>query len=1083
MVLKQILTIFTLLFLSTTWANEELCEKIGGDYHAQKNSCYCYWIEDYVDPLKENASKLCLGEMASIAGKIQLISSMNNSTKKCFIEDSVAKEIANPNISCPYWMHSKLNDYRENGWIIDSPKKMCKIEMSIKNDPFTSYKDLEHYLATNSSTTVEAPSNMFSKCLRQRNTINGGEDFSDKERKLLVVEYYTNSNRLKNGRLAAIEAVASIDSLLDGPPQGDSFWSKHNNTCEDKHITSSIILCRHHKNKCKPKGGLDSLALEVKDAFLFLKELDDSNESEQKKSEYRAVFEQLYPWLKGSTFKKLIRDNGANAKYALKRQLQESRKKNISRLSKFKKATACLNSHVKDPSICDGLEETIKEAPLFSFEVSKLEYDEKDNLISSKAEQDDFMKSFFTKGYQDTLSCVQSIKKERDFSDSAIHDFAIDSALTIGTMGLGSVAAGSKAIISSASAGGKLAKVATKAKNFKNFLKTPRGMAYASLSSIDLSRSVKAMTYSMIDACSVDLDSSSSTHTSLNTCPDSISDRKGTNTSSDFRKCLLTGIISGAALTLPYTSKVAFDATKRLSSFLPIVSRLDIKNKKIILDLKKRGIDPTKVSFEDASRLSDEERRAISQYLSLKVTGKKLSDTQLDAVIRAHEIGEEFEHLGFYTQKSIGLKGKTLASAGISKELRKSLLDNGIAGKSLTLEKYIENKKLLNQKIKDLLAGRNTSELNPLETSSLKELLTKVKRLDEIAKSFSINPSTNKYDSKFLNAKINEINSSIISVKSGGDVNEELLEKLRKKRSFWENERLWSNGIGKSSAKALSSNELEKLAKEFQVSMRAISDKETFNSSMSTKFFDQLELSSKDISNGQVLGGRSNALKVTVDNQESVVMKMADADGVNVDGEVAAYLLDKDIFGLGVIPPAKKVQVEQGEAVVSAFVKNSYTDDALAKLGHLKKTQQYIDDQASVNALNYIYGNKDFTSENVLNVVVKENGVNTLKSQVGIDFGQGFGRYRSPSSDGVFKSKGTFNQQSKKLKANPEDYIPRDKGFIQRVRLYSESPVGKRMFMNDVRDSLSKSDVNLSDEAIENMYDRVRFLNSFIQGN
>lgn len=101
------------------------------------------------------------------------------------------------------------------------------------------------------------------------------------------------------------------------------------------------------------------------------------------------------------------------------------------------------------------------------------------------------------------------------------------------------------------------------------------------------------------------------------------------------------------------------------------------KSKRALVNIKKAGALGDKADLADSAVLRMGDRSKAAEAI-LK---RKLNPEEVKALKAAHEVGINEGHGYFtYTQKEIAEKADILAKAGFSKEERRSLLENGIAG-------------------------------------------------------------------------------------------------------------------------------------------------------------------------------------------------------------------------------------------------------------------------------------------------------------------------------------------------------------------------------------------------------------------
>ena len=301
----------------------------------------------------------------------------------------------------------------------------------------------------------------------------------DPERKkLLVAEHYSNSARLKVAAISSLENMAAIDSVLGKSALKDI-------DCSKSEMPNLAKSCEKLKG-CQSRGGLEEQAKELQSIYpqyIALKKevskLNSSNalsamsmgpayvtnpaqmsamkEQSDKSSENQKkilALEAMYPALTGKVFKSTLDTSKTNFQEALQSQLEKSREKIAEQFKDYQKGINCMNGK---SGTCDQFDKTIKSAPPLDIQAFK-----RGEVLS--------VEDSHVQSYLGAVGCRQKIREVHKNQNEALKDLAVGTALTIGTMGLGSIAATAKLASSSAETAVQAAQFASRARMASNAL-------------------------------------------------------------------------------------------------------------------------------------------------------------------------------------------------------------------------------------------------------------------------------------------------------------------------------------------------------------------------------------------------------------------------------------------------------------------------------------------------------------------------------------------------------------------------------------------------------------------------------------
>jgi len=292
-------------------------------------------------------------------------------------------------------------------WLADgNPKELCTAA-KVTDPVFINPDKLdEHYQSFTSSLIPQF--NKFNKgCLNKWNTLSDQRD--------VISFYYYGQTRILSDGLSTLNSIAALDAKL-GEPVLEGV------NCEDSNRLSPV--CNKLKS-CGTESGLKQDVEDTKMAMSLIEAMKDE-EDEEKKFQVEQGLYRLYPWLQGKEFKANLNKNklsdDSHIEKAIKSQYKATRDSLKKRIAKNKKLSACLEGRNNN---CDKFKEELSslvKAPVMG-----------DNKTAE---------SILGKHYINQQSCMQKQYETKKSADDSVDDFAFGAAVTVGTMGLGSIAAG-----------------------------------------------------------------------------------------------------------------------------------------------------------------------------------------------------------------------------------------------------------------------------------------------------------------------------------------------------------------------------------------------------------------------------------------------------------------------------------------------------------------------------------------------------------------------------------------------------------------------------------------------------------------
>lgn len=349
------------------------------------------------------------------------------------------------------------DDYCSNALskLTDTPDA-AELSKRLASHPMTSFGDKGESLSESCLSSVQDP----------------------ERKKLLVAEYHSNTARLKMASLSSLENMAAIDSILGKNSLQDV-------DCSQSGMPHLEGNCKKLKS-CQARGGLEQQAKEIQDIYpqyialkkevsnlnssnalsamsmgsgyvsnpaqiSAMKERSDKSSENQKKI---LALEAMYPALTGKVFNSTFDPSKQNFQEALRSQFEKSRQKISEQFNDYQKGIRCMSG--KSGS-CDHFDKTMKSAPPLNIQAFK--------RGAGLSVEDSHVQS-----YLGAVECRQKIREVHENQNEALKDLAVGTALTIGTMGLGSIAATAKLASTSAETAVQAAQFASRARMASNAL-------------------------------------------------------------------------------------------------------------------------------------------------------------------------------------------------------------------------------------------------------------------------------------------------------------------------------------------------------------------------------------------------------------------------------------------------------------------------------------------------------------------------------------------------------------------------------------------------------------------------------------
>ena len=616
--------------------------------------------------------------------------------------------------SCPkFIIEQQILRDKKSSLTADSPDEVCSIESFVSR--FKSADEFESYIQNNPffselNTKQGSTPFHFSSCLSQRistpldlgrtSLSRSTRTLPEDKQELAVAEYYYSLKRLSDGAERSLDNITAIDLMIG-----------EGGLLEDVPCRSFDAVSRGVKSQCKSvkqcskgssKGGSSEnsvLEESAKDTLLALqgieaiereirklkgpraRNLSKNRKKIQELRERQKNIQSLYPWTLGKVFQDSYNQNDY-INYAksseevknqmevqmaglIKSQLAHTRGKLKERKEDLLKATACIKG--KD-SFCEELDmdKILAHTPAINHEDvfererrkelrKKLE-EQGLNPEEEKEHKRLAVQGAYTEALFDQVDCLQEQRKAVKEVNKELSFLALDTAIVIGTMGLGTAVVAGKLALRVGGAVSK-AKKLTKAKRLQNL-----GVfgTDASLSAPYMKEAMNICEDKINQLEETVMDEQRAEETANKEEPGKKCERLtvGAKHTSDVKSCILQASLASLPITLPILGLSGLAVVKKLrgaKTNSPAVS-------------SSPAVSNSSVAPSSATDKAEE------------VLGLRLNPEQRRAVEEAHLVGQRergkngaLAGIGNYTEDQLRRKTEILKKAGFSKKQRRTL--------------------------------------------------------------------------------------------------------------------------------------------------------------------------------------------------------------------------------------------------------------------------------------------------------------------------------------------------------------------------------------------------------------------------
>ena len=423
--------------------------------------------------------------------------------------------------SCPkFIIEQQILRDNKSSLTADSPDEVCSIESFVSR--FKTADEFETYIQNNPffselNTKQGSTPFHFSSCLSQRistpldlgrtSLSRSTRTLPEDKQELAVAEYYYSLKRLADGAERSLDNITAIDLMMgeggllkdvpcrsfDAVSRGVKSQCSSIKQCSKGNSSENSILEESAKDTLLALQGIEAIEREIRKLKgPRARNLSKNRKKIQELRERQKNIQSLYPWTLGKVFQDSYNQNDY-INYAksskevksqmevqmaglIKSQLTHTRGKLKERKEDLLKATACIKG--KD-SFCEELDmdKILAHTPAINHEDvfergRRKELRKKSEEQSLSAEEKKEWRRLLTKaGSADTLfdqvDCLQEQRKAVKEVNKELSFLALDTAIVIGTMGLGTAAVAGRLALRVGGAVSK-AKKLTKAKRLQN---------------------------------------------------------------------------------------------------------------------------------------------------------------------------------------------------------------------------------------------------------------------------------------------------------------------------------------------------------------------------------------------------------------------------------------------------------------------------------------------------------------------------------------------------------------------------------------------------------------------------------------
>ena len=391
------------------------------------------------------------------------------------------------------YLEGYIRDLQTHGIVLEDPATLTKISLGSGPQVLAQLtsEELEMIYATNEETSFGAPSNLITCYLKDFKIPeiyfhidpetfeaipgNGNPILDEELKKGAVALYYSQSNSLILGSLSAMEGINAIGGLIGY--DSNTFAAMH--VLESSNIDKISNKAKNYETEDR-KENFDDLVIQTTDALIAVKGLEEAkakafNEATENTlgcnvlpsvtpdEEYADflidqgekldslinLLYQLYPWIKGQEF----RSNLGNEPVSYRNPIDcEIRKEwiytgttNEVRAAMIAQFNANRDGLIDYLHNADSMLKALNDPDTDYFAVKTEMNDllkKSPGFVKLKVDKSDlqYLKKIMANGYLDLQEETKEFVDARDESDVRIRDFAVVTALTVATVGIGSAA-------------------------------------------------------------------------------------------------------------------------------------------------------------------------------------------------------------------------------------------------------------------------------------------------------------------------------------------------------------------------------------------------------------------------------------------------------------------------------------------------------------------------------------------------------------------------------------------------------------------------------------------------------------------
>lgn len=659
------------------------CSEVSGVY-APETGCFCPTLNEFISLNRESEKQRCQGSFA----EAQMNSLLEINSREPFRKNCEGVCLENSTqFGCPRILNARLfqDQERSHLGIISSPASECETNETITPSELEADINQSNFIESFTPSKLVSSPSCLPQTINQQDGRSGRghrgrvtrREVTPKDKTRFVADYYYSMKKLERSIEQTLTRLASLKEIVG--EEGDSLLPEV--VCDFQEFPALVEKCQTLK-QCQAPGQSIDVAEQTIEAIKAKKlleeelrtsvrpkivsatdqyternresawsspnpqnseppeplsdlsdELESLTDEEKKLDSTIGMIDQLYPWINGNKFKPGFSD------------LSEEEKESPQNVASLLKDQAEVTKQ--------ELLETLKEQKqaLKCLNSQTFDPEQCENVFEVIAQapnlddldsQEDLNSSSLSA--LKAAQCREDVREQRESANDLVEGLALDALLMAGTLGLTGIALGGKAAVRVAKllSGGRLTK--------------PTRVMTGALLSAEVLASMDHAQHAVRE-CNENWNRIEGTQfqSNNNTCSEEI--KETATLKSNYKSCLMeVGLTS-----LPFIVPGAVAVTRAVAPAVRAISE----------------------------RIKIQRLRRLSTTL----LGRPPSDNQLDAISRAHRVGEDRlreastsnlatpSSRSFYTKDEIRRKARMLQEAGFTVSQIRTLMEAGVVGR------------------------------------------------------------------------------------------------------------------------------------------------------------------------------------------------------------------------------------------------------------------------------------------------------------------------------------------------------------------------------------------------------------------